>query len=308
MFIGTIQEIWRYPVKSMAGETLNECLVDSLGVPGDRGWAMRDEAKGEFTTGRRLPLAMQCAARYRQEPANGNVPHVDLFFPDGSTVGSDDAEVNARLSEVLGKTLTLWPRQPATDKKHYRRSGASARAIGYIRKLPGFQKMLPGILNLPTVQSTLHEAFSREPGEPVPDLSKLPTDLLEFTSPPGTYFDAFPIHVLTTASLRTMARFNPAADWDRRRFRANLIIETAEAVEGLPEAEWAGRTIRIGELELTCEVSTPRCGMTTQAQEGLAKDPSVLRSIVKEADQNLGIYASVVKSGRIAKGDRVELM
>ena len=48
--------------------------------------------------------------------------------------------------------------------------------------------------------------------------------------------------------------------------------------------------------------------MTTQAQEGLAKDPSVLRSIVKEADQNLGIYASVVKSGRIAKRDRVELI
>ena len=39
MVIGTIQQIWRYPVKSMAGENLRECSVQSLGIPGDRGWA-----------------------------------------------------------------------------------------------------------------------------------------------------------------------------------------------------------------------------------------------------------------------------
>ena len=47
--------------------------------------------------------------------------------------------------------------------------------------------------------------------------------------------------------------------------------------------------------------------MTTHAQTGLAKDPSVLRSIVKEADQNLGIYASVT-TGSVREGDRVELI
>ena len=49
-------------------------------------------------------------------------------------------------------------------------------------------------------------------------------------------------------------------------------------------------------------------GMTMQAQKNLPKDPSVLRSIVKEANQNLGIYASVSKSGRVSEGDRVELL
>jgi MOSC domain-containing protein YiiM len=47
--------------------------------------------------------------------------------------------------------------------------------------------------------------------------------------------------------------------------------------------------------------------MTTHAQKDLPKDPSVLRSIVREADQNMGIYASVISTGRVMVGDVVEL-
>jgi MOSC domain-containing protein YiiM len=50
-----------------------------------------------------------------------------------------------------------------------------------------------------------------------------------------------------------------------------------------------------------------RCGMTMQAQRNLPKDPSVLRSIVKDADQSLGIYASVIRTGSVKEGDTVEL-
>jgi uncharacterized protein YcbX len=51
-----------------------------------------------------------------------------------------------------------------------------------------------------------------------------------------------------------------------------------------------------------------RCGMTTNAQKELAKDNSVLRTIVKDAEQNLGVYASVSLNGRVSEGDRVELV
>ena len=44
------------------------------------------------------------------------------------------------------------------------------------------------------------------------------------------------------------------------------------------------------------------------AQEGLAKDPSILRSIVRDADQNLGVYAKVATPGEIRLGDVVELI
>jgi hypothetical protein len=47
--------------------------------------------------------------------------------------------------------------------------------------------------------------------------------------------------------------------------------------------------------------------MTIQAQAGLEKDPSILRTIVRDADQNLGVYASVVTPGEVRVGDLVEL-
>jgi uncharacterized protein YcbX len=166
---------------------------------------------------------------------------------------------------------------------------------------------LPLLLRIPSVDAQLRETFSRQPNEPLPDLSQLPPEVLEFTSPLGTYFDAFPIHVLTTSSLQAMASFNATAVWDVRRFRPNFLIETA-GLEGLVEAGWAGRHLRIGALELKCEVPTVRCGMTTHAQAELPKDPSVLRSIVKDADQNLGIYANVSNPGPVAVGDAVELV
>ncbi|HUS09110.1 MAG TPA: MOSC N-terminal beta barrel domain-containing protein [Pyrinomonadaceae bacterium] len=308
MLIGTVEQIWRYPVKSMAGERLSECLVGPLGLPGDRGWAIRDEIKSEVKTGTRIPLLMQCAAQYREEPGDKHIPHVTIIFPDGSSVASDDPEINARLSSVLGRAVRLWPRQPASDKEHYRRPGAAARVIAPLTEIPGFRALLPTLIKLPTLDSTLRAAFSRTPEEPIPDISKLPKELFEFTSPPGTYFDAFPIHVLTTASLAVMSQSNPDADWDVRRFRPNFFVKTEDAVEGLIESEWTGKTLRIGSAEVKCEMPAVRCGMTTNAQTGLPKDNSVLRTIVKQAQQNLGVYANVTITGRISEGARVELL
>jgi MOSC domain-containing protein YiiM len=47
--------------------------------------------------------------------------------------------------------------------------------------------------------------------------------------------------------------------------------------------------------------------MATNAQKGIPKDPSVLRSLVEAADQDLGVYASVVKTGEVRVGDVVEV-
>jgi uncharacterized protein YcbX len=304
MLIGKIQQIWRYPLKSMNGERLNDCVAGSLGLPGDRGWALRDEKTREITNGKNIPLLMQCAARYRDEPANGSIPHVDITLPDGSTLSSDDENVHERLSTVLGKSVTLWPLQDRSNKTHYRRSAVAARLTRF--KL--VRDQLPLLLRMPGVDASLRETFSRNADEPLPDLSQLPPEILEFTSPLGTYFDAFPIHLLTTASLAAMKQINPAAIWDVRRFRPNFLIETAEGIEGLIEAGWSARHLRIGELELRCEIPTVRCGMTTHAQRDLPKDPSVLRSIVKDAEQNLGVYANVVSGGRVALNDQVELL
>jgi uncharacterized protein YcbX len=44
--IGRVIEVWRYPVKSMGGEQLGQCMLGAHGVAGDRGWALRDELAG----------------------------------------------------------------------------------------------------------------------------------------------------------------------------------------------------------------------------------------------------------------------
>jgi uncharacterized protein YcbX len=307
MQIGTIIEIWRYPVKSMSGEHLDDCTVGSLGIPGDRGWALRDETTGEITNGKRLPLLMQCSARYREPPANGVIPNVEIRLPEGSFVRSEADDVSTHLSTFLGKPVTLWSLQPAENSEHYRRKTKAARVFGRLGRYRAFRSALPMMTRFGSANAELRQMFSREPGEPVPDISTLPAEVLEFTSPRGTYFDAFPVQLLTTASLDAMARLNPTAAWDVRRFRPNFLIKTDASLKGLVESEWQGRVLRLGDVELKCEIPTARCGMTTHCQADLPKDPSILRSIVKDANQNLGIYASVLRPGEVKLGDNVEL-
>lgn len=307
MRIGIVKEIYRFPVKSMAGEKLDDCTVGALGIVGDRGWAIRDDRTREITEGSFSPLLMQCAAHYREAPAPGFVPHVDMILPNGSSLGSDASDVNQRLTELLGKPVSLWPIQPAENLEHYRRKSKTARLFGRLAHFGAFRAALPTLTSFGPAQKQVRTAFSREPGEPLPDLSMLPAHVLEFTSPPGTYFKAFPIHLLTTASLEMMARLNPAATWDVRRFRPNFLIEPEAPSKDFVEAEWDGRKLRVGDVELKCEIPTPRCGMTIQAQPGLAKDPTILRTIVRDANQRLGIYASIASPGTVRVGDVVEL-
>ena len=310
MIVGRVREVWRYPVKSMAGERLEASGVGAAGLHGDRGWALRDERAGEIRGAKISPALLLCSARYREQPAGGGMPppHVDITLPDGTPTASDAADVNERLSGLVGREVSLWPLRPASDRAHYRRAMPAVRLVGLLSRSRGFRRLALGAMRLLGLDAELRRDFGREPGEPLPDLSALPAEIFEFTSPPGTYFDAFPIHLVTTSTLDALARLNPQSAWDARRFRPNILLETAAGVEGLAEAGWGGRELRIGGLRLKCEMPTPRCSMTIQAQEGLAKDPRVLRTIVREAGQNLGAYASVVGPGRVAVGDEVELL
>jgi hypothetical protein len=285
--VGRVRELWRYPVKSMIGESLAGCRVGASGIAGDRGWAVRDEQAGEIRGAKKLPALLGCTARYRAEPSDDTVPAVDITLPDRTRTASDDPEVAARLSTLLGRPVTLWPRRPADDLDHYRR----------------------GTPDHADLEQELRQIFGREPDEPLPDLSVIPPELFEFTAPRGTYFDVFPFHLITTASLATLASRTPASAWDRRRFRPNALIETTAESDGLVEAAWGGgRRLRIGEVELHTEIPTARCVMITLPQPDLPHDPRVLRTVVREADQCVGLYTTITRAGRVAVGDPVELL
>ena len=281
--IGVVRELWRYPVKSMGGESIASCELGSLGIPADRGWALRDEDAGEIRGAKKLPALLRCQARYRTEPMGDDVPQADIVLPDGTATATDDPDVERKLSALVGRRVTLHPRRPPDDRAHYRR----------------------GLPDDPDMETELRQIFGRTPDEPLPDLSVLPPELFEFTSPPGTYFDVTPIHLLTTASL---AALGAAERFDRRRFRPNVFVETDPSTTGLVEAGWAGRTIGIGAAALRGEIPTMRCVMVTLPQPGLDKDPGVLRSVVRDAGQNLGLYAAVSAAGTIAVGDPVVLL
>lgn len=281
--IGIVRELWRYPVKSMGGESIPSCELGTLGIPADRGWALRDEDAGEVRGAKKLPALLRCRARYRTEPAGDDVPPVDIVLPDGVATATDDPDVDRKLSALVGRRVTLHSRRPPEDRDHYRR----------------------GLPDDPDMETELRQIFGRTPDEPLPDLSVLPPELFEFTSPPGTYFDVSPIHLLTTASL---AALGPAERFDRRRFRPNVLVETDPTTTGLVEAGWAGRTIGIGAAVLRGEIPTMRCVMVTLPQPGLDKEPGVLRTIVRDAGQNLGLYAAVSTAGKIAVGDPVVLL
>jgi len=284
--VGRVVELWRYPVKSMGGERIERCVLGARGVPGDRGWALRDEAAGEIRGAKKMPVLMRCRARYVEEPSGERIPSVAMTLPDGTQVRTTDADVDARLSALVERTVTLWPRQPVEARSHYRR----------------------GLPDNPDMDAELRQIFGRLPDEPLPDLSVIPRELFEFTSPLGTYFDAFPVHLLTTASLRALAARNPSAQFDRRRFRPNLLVEPLSGASTLVEFDWCGRQLRVGGSVLSITIQAMRCSMTTQPVDDLPKDPSVLRTIVRDANQNLGVYATVEEAGPVAVGDAVELL
>lgn len=116
-----------------------------------------------------------------------------------------------------------------------------------------------------------------------------------------SHFDAGPLHLVTTASLRALG------DVDARRFRPNLVVDLRG--EGFVEDAWIGRELAVGdEVRLRVAGPTERCAMIGFAQAELAADPAVLREVVARNAARLGIYASVLAPGVIRVGDPLRLV
>jgi len=91
-----VESLWRYPVKSMQGEQLDEADVGESGVVGDRQWALVDVDTGLALTARRQPELLFAAGRLI------GPDHVEIELPDG-TITTDDT----LLSSWLGRRVEL---------------------------------------------------------------------------------------------------------------------------------------------------------------------------------------------------------
>ena len=124
----------------------------------------------------------------------------------------------------------------------------------------------------------------------------------------GTFFDVSTVHVLTTATLDCFRELYPEGRFETRRFRPNVVVQTASDEKRFAEKDWIGQTVAFGpEVRLNIMRECKRCVMTTLAQGDLPKDPGILRTVARHNDVKLGVYASVVRGGTIRRGDRVSI-
>jgi uncharacterized protein len=94
---------------------------------------------------------------------------------------------------------------------------------------------------------------------------------------------------------------------DRRRFRPNILIETAAS--GFPEDAWQGHDIAIGtDIRLRVVERTERCVMVGLAQDELPNDARILRAVARVNAACLGVFAEVVTPGVIGIGDPIRLL
>jgi uncharacterized protein YcbX len=269
--MGQVGAVRRYPVKSMLGEELECATVTEGGLAGDRAFALVDESDGKVATAKN---PKKWPGMFGFEASYGPAgpvarENLSIRLPDGRVVNGADPQVDGLMSEVVGREVTL--------------QGAGAHKPGESRKAEGLWLEIDGMPR-------------REP-------------IVEFTLPPGTFFDGAVIHLVTTSTLAHMTAAYPAGCFDPRRFRPNLVIKTGEDQTWCVENDWVGGTLAIGDrVRLRIVKTTGRCIMTTLPFADLPGDLGILKTVAAENQAKVGVYGTVVAPGIVAKGDAVRLL
>lgn len=289
--MATVAEIWRYPVKSMAGERLDEATIGPAGIPGDRAYALIDAQDGKVASAknpRKWGALLHFNASFVEPPVPGQAaPSARITLPDGRMYRSDDADIDRHLSDAVGRPVRLAASAPE-DRS--------------------FEEVWPDIEGMAPAEFIEQTTTGRdESGEPVSSID------LGMLAPKGTFFDLTVLHLITTATLAALSRTAPEADFDVRRYRPNLLIDGAPP--GFPDNSWPGHTLPIGrDLRVSVVMATMRCVMTTLAQPGLPQDRRTLRALTAANRIELpglghwacaGVYADVEQPGTVRVGDEV---
>jgi uncharacterized protein YcbX len=289
--VGTIRALWRFPVKSMLGEELDAADLTEGGIVGDRAYAIRDRETGKVASAKhskRWPNLLDCRAAFVEPPGPGDeLPPVRIELADGNSVLSDAADVDAVLSRFFGRDVEL----------------ARAAQNGYTidQYHPDLENYDPDGHRDEVVEAQLGAAFFNERGLP----SAVPED---------SFFDLYPLSVLTTSTLDQLGNLEPQSRFDVRRFRMNVIVDARE--RGFVENGWLGRTLAIGDdVRLGVSLPDPRCCMPGLAQEDLPRDPQVLKALARHNRIDVagalypcaGVYAVAEATGTVRKDDSVSL-
>jgi uncharacterized protein YcbX len=232
--------------------------------------------------------------------------------------------VKSLQGEQLGQ-LTFGPQNVAGDRRYALRNAddgtvLSAKRVpalfaGSARWVDGEVVLgVPGHGDIAAGDERVHAAVSAWLGRsarvtPVPE-GEIDLGRDSIWPEVGAFVDLASAHLLTTASLAAMARLEPDADWDVRRFRPSALIAAGDD-DGFVEEGWVGHRVRVGAVEVEVQQPCERCGMVTQpqpalaARASLARDKGVYRVLREQHDTNLGVYARIVVPGEVHVGDPV---
>ena len=290
--VGSVAGLWRFPVKSMKGELLDAVELAADGLVGDRAYALIDVDTGKVASAksvRSFAGLLSCGAAFVEPPQPGSeVPPVRITLPDGASVTSDSGDAQRVLSAFFRRNVRLARSAPedfTIDQYHPDVEGAD-----------------PAGHRDAVVEAKLGAALFAGIGAPSPVAS-------------GSFFDVFPVSVLTTSTMTQLHQLQPASRFDVHRFRMNVIVDTVDT--GFVENSWIDRALVLGAAaRLQVAMPDPRCVMTTLAQYDLPGDTEVLRALVRHNRLDLGplglypcagVYAVVARPGTIRTGDRVSL-
>jgi uncharacterized protein len=270
--LGSVIVLRRYPVKSMLGEDLERpAEVTATGLAGDRSYALIHQTTGRVVSAKNPRLWRDMLTLSAALAEDGDA--ITITFPDGKKIWSTDADADDVLSGFLGQPVTLTATPPDgaamehADPEEVIRHGVAA----VVR-----------------------------------------TELLPLGA--GTFFNFAPVHLLTTSTLARIAGLSPGRTAAALRYRPNILIRTADP--GFTENDWVGQELAIGEVVLRVIARTPRCAVPTLAHgPDLPRDASALRVLAEhnrvpaiagfDPAPCAGVYAEVLRPGRIGAGDQV---
>jgi len=270
------------------------------------------EAVGEVTALRRFPVKSMQGEPLASAPVGAHGLLGDRAF---GVVDLESGQV------IRGKTPDTGPRLLAC-----RAAFTAAPSAGL--ELPAVAIELPDGTVVRSDSGDADDVLTRYFERPVSLVSSAPlesafvagrSDFLEATGLPalvgdGSLLDACPVSVLTTSTLDRLGAARPETRFDHRRFRMNVVLTSTAS--GFVENAWPGRTLQLGdEVRLSVAMPTPRCVLTTMAQEDLPRDPAVLRTVARENTVEIagekypcvGAYATVAAVGEIRTGDVVSI-
>lgn len=274
----TVATLWRYPVKSMMGEELNGAEITAGGLLGDRAYALVDVETGKVISAK-------------------NPKKWPDFFSFRAAFTSPPAQNNLQ---------SVWITMPDGTVLRSDQSDINDKLSQYLSHKVVLQNQSPK-------DAKLEQFWPEYEGQ----ANEVSNEAVAGDAPQGTFFDYAALHLLTTSSMEAMRNYYPEGRFEVRRFRPNIMIDTA-GLEGFVENDWVGKVIKLGStLRLQVTDPCPRCVMPTLAQGDLPQDNGIFkngiaknRPMVPFAGKELpsvGVYARVLTPGWVKRGDAITI-